>query len=57
MATYDSFSYQVDDENHVHIVKYNGSDSNVVIPDQIAGKDVTVIDENAFKTLKPQILR
>lgn len=49
VATYDSFSYQVDDENHVHIVKYNGSDSNVVIPDQIAGKDVTVIDENAFK--------
>ena len=49
MATYDSFSYQVDEENHVHIVKYNGSDSNVVIPDQIDGQKVTDIDYLAFR--------
>ncbi len=45
---YGDFSYEIKG-NSVTITKYNGDDSFVYIPDQIDGRDVTVIGKDAFK--------
>lgn len=42
------FEYTVSDDNTVTITAYTGSAADVIIPEQIDGLDVTVIDENAF---------
>ncbi len=44
---YGDFSYQING-NSITITKYNGSDSFVYIPDQIDGRDVTIIGREAF---------
>ena len=51
---YDDYSYEiVDDEvdgnNIVKIISYNGSDENVRIPEEIDGRPVTIIGDSAFK--------
>ena len=50
----DDFTYlivddEVDGDNIVKITQYNGSETDVVIPDTIDGRPVTIIGENAFK--------
>ncbi len=42
------YSYTANDDGAITIVKYLGSDTEVVIPSQIAGKTVRSIEENAF---------
>ena len=41
------FQYGVE-EDGVHITKYTGNDEIVIVPDMIEGKEVTVIDQQAF---------
>lgn len=50
----DDFSYSVVDDdidgnNIVKITQYNGNETDVVIPDTIDGRPVTIIGENSFK--------
>ena len=45
---YGDFEYEVISEGKVRINKYNGSASDVVIPDAIDGNSVTNIHEFAF---------
>lgn len=42
------FDYTVLDDGTVEINRYNGTDKKVVVPEQIDGKTVTIIGENAF---------
>ncbi|MGN1457449.1 MAG: leucine-rich repeat protein, partial [Acutalibacteraceae bacterium] len=49
---YGSFKYSVKDDNTVIIKSYTGSDTDVVIPSQIDGKDVTEISSIAFVNCK-----
>ncbi|GEM_PF-3458646 len=44
----DSYEYKVRDDGTVAIMKYIGSDYDVVIPEEIDGKKVTKINNNAF---------
>lgn len=51
-APYDEetgFSYTIDSDDTVVIIDYKGDSENVVIPDEIAGKPVCVIDDEVFK--------
>ncbi len=43
------FKYEVNDDGGITITKYIGTDTNVVIPEKIEGKNVTVIGEGAFR--------
>lgn len=43
------FEYKVGEDGGITITKYIGTDSDVVLPEQIDGKDVTVIGEGAFQ--------
>ncbi len=43
------YEYEVNDEDQVTITKYNGSESEITIPDRINEKVVNSIGENAFK--------
>lgn len=45
---YGDFDYELNDENTVTVTKYKGHDKNVVIPDTINGRQVTVIGSYAF---------
>ncbi|MBR5597800.1 MAG: leucine-rich repeat protein [Lachnospiraceae bacterium] len=45
----DYFTYRILEGNLVRITAYNGSASEVVIPNIIDGKEVYTIDENVFK--------
>lgn len=42
------FEYEVNDDGGITITKYIGADTDVVIPEKIDGKDVTVIGSYAF---------
>lgn len=42
------FEYETGDDGGITITKYVGTDTEVVIPEQIDGKDVTVIGQQAF---------
>lgn len=42
------FEYKVGEDGGITITKYIGTDSDVVIPEKIDGKDVTVIGKNSF---------
>ncbi|MGM9535047.1 MAG: leucine-rich repeat protein, partial [Intestinibacter sp.] len=46
---YGDFSYLVNSDSSVTITSYSGSDSNVVIPNEIDGKKVTGIGHGAFE--------
>ena len=48
VATAEDFEYE-DTGDEIELTKYIGSGGNVIIPDTIDGKPVTVIAENAFK--------
>ena len=49
-ATYENFEYEVDKEtNNITIKEYVGNDSEVIIPNMIEGKKVTIIGDNAFE--------
>ena len=43
------FEYTVGEDGGITITKYIGTDPDVVIPEQIDGKDVTVIGGGAFQ--------
>ncbi len=43
------FEYEVNDDGGITITKYIGTDTDVVIPEKIDGKNVTVIGEGAFR--------
>ncbi len=44
------YDYEVLDDGTVSITKYNGSDSDVIIPSEIDGKKVTVVGPDAFNS-------
>ncbi len=44
------FEYEVNEDGGITITKYIGKEADVVIPAQIEGKDVTIIQENAFRS-------
>ena len=46
--TYNGLEYQISDADEVTITGFDGSYSNVIIPDMIDGKPVTTIGEYAF---------
>lgn len=46
--TWDDYEYRVININEIEIVSYNGSDSKVTIPSEIAGMPVTSIGQYAF---------
>lgn len=46
--SYEEWNYSILQDGTVEIMKYNGSEANVVIPESIVGRDVTIIDYNAF---------
>lgn len=46
--SFDDYEYSVLEDNTIEITKYNGTDSQVTIPDTINGKLVTSIGKRAF---------
>ncbi len=51
-APYDEetgFSYMIDEQDKAVIVDYKGKNETVIIPDEIAGKPVCAIDDNALE--------
>ncbi len=47
--TYGDFTYSVGDDGNITIGEYNGEDAQVVIPEKIDGKNVTVIGKCVFE--------
>lgn len=48
VLNYDDWEYEIDDGDII-LTKYTGSDSNIIIPDQIDGKNVSEIEKYTFK--------
>lgn len=46
------FVYRENEDGSITITGYTGLEKNIVIPDQIDGKTVSVLGENSFRTMK-----
>jgi len=45
----DGITYQIVDETYAKITSYNGTETNLIIPNTISGYPIKIIGENAFK--------